>query len=192
MGCDNGFFWEIQQNTRLPPRYFLLSNFVCDVFQKDESNIFWKKYPSNFSTFWKLKIFRFFLQNHNSGGKKSFWKKIWYEFYRFSTFTDCEKIHFFNRKTHPFFKKMPTFLRNLSLSVAFYSKFVIIWWWRDFKLKTIGNSDIFNLQVNKRKRTPWVDDFIAVFKYIKYMRKIIIKNWFWDEKMKHKNLPFAQ
>ena len=120
------------QKTRLPatigPPILLKKPFA-----KDESVFFNTLSSSNFLIFPLLNIW-FLQKNLTMKVEKTFSNDIiQYAFYSKSpTFTDFEKrIRFLFEKTQLFFQKRTnfrTYLRNLTISVAFYGKFATIWW----------------------------------------------------------------
>ena len=83
---------------------------------------------------------------------------------QFDTFSDFEKIHVFFETTKYFFKKtlVLNVLRNLTASVAFYSKIASIWQeksrselWTNI-VSAIGEHPV-------KKCTLWVKDTAAIF-----------------------------
>ena len=86
-----------------------------------------------------------------------------------------------------FFPKKPKFrthLKNFIISVAFYGKFAIIWWFKNFKFRIVrsGHSARTVGKLTLKKISRWVDDFSSIFKY---GRKIINTGWYfliymWD------------
>ena len=132
-------FLDNETRRPVPPAYFPPTNFVKDAFERMKAFFFSKKYsPTNSAIFPNLKTFWLFGKNHTIKGEKHLQEKnfIWYAFYnRFSTFTELKNISFFFKKNNFFLQKanFRTFLRNLTISVAFYGKFTTIWWLKNFQ-----------------------------------------------------------
>ena len=64
---------------------------------------------------------------------------IWYAFdSKFAAFTDFEKRQVFVQQLSK--KNFRTYLRNLTIPVAFYGKFAIIWWWEIFEFRIVLRS----------------------------------------------------
>ena len=89
------------------------------------------------------------------------------------TLIDFEKKSSFSVKTPAFFPKpqFRTYLKNVTISVAFCRKFTIIWWLK------ISNSEssvfcLDNWQVHVKKCQRWVDAFAFIFKYGRQITKV--------------------
>ena len=94
--------------------------------------------------------------------EKTFWINIiiWHLFYtKFVTLGDFEK----NPKISPkkpiyFFKKNQ--ISDFEKSYYFSRNFVIIWWWKTFKVrKCPSKSEHINWRVSLKERLLWVDVF---------------------------------
>ena len=93
---------------------------------------FFQVISSNFVIFPNLKCFWFLQKNSIQVEKKTLWYNIiCYAFYsKFASFSDIlKKSSIFWKNIHFFKKKQISYvLRNLTILVAFYGKFAVIWW----------------------------------------------------------------
>ena len=109
---------------------------------------------ANFDDSSKFKIFLIAVKTQFRWKKTFSWNIIWYTLYnKFATFTFFDKIEFFFEKTHIVPKKISYVFKKFFISVAFYGKFAIIWWGKNFKFitvehRTLSTSVISNRQVS--------------------------------------------
>ena len=120
---------KFQQDGRPPQPYFSPSYCAKYTSQLDEI-VFSKKYYSQ-------QILPFFLLDKKTQFR---WKKdlwiiiIWCAFYSsFATFTYFEKNQF-------------SYVRNLTISVAFFSKFATVGWWKSFTVRIVEHRTIFHIE----------------------------------------------
>ena len=132
---------------------------ATDALQKIENFYFSSNYSSYFSVFPNSKSFWFFFAKNLLIKLKKTISGI-LEFLSFDTpstanFPPCDfdKIQvFFIKKTIYFFKKnlILCILKNLTISVALYGNFFVIWWLKIFKFRNSAFC-LDNWQVNVRK-----------------------------------------
>ena len=130
------------------------------LLRKLKAFFFYKYSSRNFLIFPNSKIFWLFCKKTQSKQKKKKFLRIniiLYEFCsKFATLTNFEKkSYFFFKITQRFFPKNPkfrTYLKNLTISVAFYSKFSIIWWWKIWKSKPLEHLEFGHFQLASKRK----------------------------------------
>ena len=139
------FFW-LDVNTRRPATtgIFFALQFRWRCLSKRWKQLFFQKVFLHFWISSKLKLFGFLcIKTHNHGGKELL-KIISFDTHSTASFQPWpffkKNLFFFKKPT--FLKETPFFcmyLRNLTISVAFYGKSFTFWWFKKLNSKS-GNS----------------------------------------------------